>query len=80
MAWRYAGRAMTSPPDQPHAPAEKTERSLEDVMWGRVERKRDRIRAEIQRNRSGGHRVPTWVLVVVLGLVLAGWLYLILTS
>ena len=49
-------------------------------MWGRVERKRDRIRAEIQRNRSGGHRVPTWVLVAVLALVLAGWLYLILTS
>jgi hypothetical protein len=49
-------------------------------MWGRVERKRDRIRAEIRRNRSGGHRVPTWVLAVVLALFLAGWVYLILTS
>ena len=71
---------MTSSPDHPQTPADKTERSLEDVMWGRVERKRDRIRAEIQRNRSGGHRVPTWVLVVALALILAGWLYLILTS
>jgi hypothetical protein len=65
-------------PDQP--PAEKRERTAEDVMWGRVERKRDRIRAEIHRNRAGGHRIPTWVLAVVLALFLAGWLFLILTS
>jgi hypothetical protein len=71
---------MTSSPDQPHAPGEKPERSTEDVMWGRVTRKRDRIHAEIQRNRSGGHKVPTWVLVAVLALILAGWLFLILTS
>ena len=57
---------------------EKPERSFEDVMWGRLERKRARIRAEIKRNREGGpHPVPTWVLVAVLGLLLAGWLYLL---
>ena len=71
---------MTSSPDHPHVPGEKPERSVEDVMWGRVERKRDRIRAEIQRNRSGGHRIPTWALVVVLALFLGGWALLILTS
>jgi hypothetical protein len=58
---------------------EKRERSLEDVMWGRVERRRARIRAEIKRNREGGHRIPTWVLATVLGLLLLGWFYLILT-
>jgi hypothetical protein len=47
-------------------------------MWGRVERKRERIRAEIGRNRAGGHKIPTWVLAAVLLLFLAGWAYLIL--
>ncbi|MBM2619892.1 hypothetical protein JIG36_30710 [Actinoplanes sp. LDG1-06] len=46
----------------------------------RADRRRDRIRAEIQRNREGGHRVPTWVLAAVLGVILIGWLVLILTS
>lgn len=58
----------------------KPERSHEDVAWGRVQRKRDRIRAEISRNRAGGHKVPTWVLAVILGVVLLGWLYLIVTN
>ena len=64
----------------PEPGAEKRERTFEDVMWGRVERKRARIRAEIQRNREGGHRVPTWILAAVLGLLLAGWLYLVIAS
>jgi hypothetical protein len=60
-------------PDQP-------ERSAEDVLWGRVQRKRDRIRAEVRRNRAGGHKIPTWVLAAILGVVLLGWLYLLTTS
>ena len=67
---------MTDPsPDQP-----RPERSAEDVLWQRVDRKRGRIRAEIQRNRAGGHKVPTWVLAVALGLILLAWLALIVTS
>jgi hypothetical protein len=61
-------------PDQP------PERSGEDVRWSRLERRRDRIRAEIQRNRAGGHPIPTWALAALLGLILLGWLYLIVTS
>ena len=57
----------------------KPERTAEDVFWGRVQRKRDRIRSEIRRNRDGGHKVPTWVLAAVLGFVLLGWLLLILS-
>jgi hypothetical protein len=56
------------------------ERSIEDVMWARVERRRAKIRAEIQRNRAGGHKVPTWVMAAVLGVILAGWIFLIVTS
>ena len=67
---------MTHPtPDQP-----EPERTSQDVLWGRAERKRARIRAEIQRNRAGGHRIPTWVLAVALGVILLGWLILIVTS
>jgi hypothetical protein len=73
---------MTQSPGQPSAepPAEPRERTAEDVMFNRVERKRERIRAEIQRNRAGGHKVPTWVLAVLLAAILGGWLYLILTA
>jgi hypothetical protein len=71
-------------PDQPAVPGQglpdKPERSAEDVMWGRVNRKRERIRAEIHRNRAGGHKIPTWVLAAVLLLLLAGWAALVITS
>lgn len=60
-------------PDQP-------ERSAEDVAWVRVQRKRERIRAEIARNRRGGHKVPTWILAAILGLFVIGWVVLLLTS
>jgi len=63
---------MQKQPDQP-------ERTPEQVTWGRLERRRERIRAEIRRNREGGHKVPTWVLAAVLALVLAGWIFLIAT-
>jgi len=52
---------------------------MEEGRRGRLERRRERIRAEIRRNREGGHRVPTWVLAAILGIVLAGWIYLIAT-
>jgi len=76
---------MTS--DLPHQPAvpgqgapDKPERSADDVLWGRINRRRDRIRAEIRRNRAGGHKIPTWVLAAVLLLLLVGWAVLLITS
>ena len=59
-------------PDQP-------ERTPEQVTWGRLERRRERIRAEIRRNRARDHKIPTWVLAATLGLLLLGWIYLIVT-
>jgi hypothetical protein len=67
---------MTTSPGRP----EPRERSAEDVTWARVQRRRDRIAAEVRRNRAGGHRIPTWVLAAALGLVLLGWLGLILVG
>ncbi|HET6214151.1 MAG TPA: hypothetical protein VFE14_14905 [Micromonosporaceae bacterium] len=46
----------------------------------RLDRRRDKIVAEIQRNRRGGHRVPTWVLALLLLLALAGWAAIVLLT
>jgi hypothetical protein len=44
------------------------------------QRRRDRFVAEIQRNREGGHRVPTWLLAAALLAMVALWAALILLS
>jgi hypothetical protein len=70
---------MTTParePDQ-YPPGEQPERSAEDVMWGRVERRREKIRTQVWHARHGKHKVPTWLMATVLGLLVLGWLYLI---
>jgi hypothetical protein len=70
---------MTTPAREPdrYPPGEKPERTAEDVLWGRVERRRERIRAQVQHARKGQHKIPTWLMATVLGLILLGWLYLI---
>jgi len=65
-------------PDQ-RIDRKKRERSFEEALRRREECRRARIRAGIRRDRDGAHRVPTWVLAAILGLVLAGWLVLIVT-
>ena len=45
-----------------------------------VDRRRDRIVAEIQRNRRGEYRVPTWALAAVLLAFVAAWALLIILS
>jgi hypothetical protein len=42
-----------------------------------VERRRAKIRAEIERNRRGEYTVPTWVLALALVAMVGGWLALI---
>ena len=42
-----------------------------------LERRRKKVREEIERNRRGEFVVPTWVLVVALIAVIAGWAALI---
>ncbi|MCW3816093.1 hypothetical protein ONA91_16750 [Micromonospora sp. DR5-3] len=48
------------------------ERGAEKLNW--IDRRREKIRAEIERNRRGEHKVPTWVLGAVLVLIVVGWL------
>jgi hypothetical protein len=68
------------PPTDAPEQAERPERTAADVRWARLDRKRGRIRAEIERNRAGGHKVPTWALAAVLGLVILAWLILVITA
>ncbi len=37
--------------------------SLTHLKVNRAQRRRERISAELARNREGGHRIPTWVMV-----------------
>jgi hypothetical protein len=66
---------MTTPgqPDFPEPP----ETSEHEVRMSRFDRRREKIRREIERDRQGDHRVPTWVLALILVLFVAGWAYLI---
>jgi hypothetical protein len=43
-----------------------------------VQRRRDRIVAEIERNRRGEYWLPTWVLVVILLAIIVGWASLVI--
>jgi hypothetical protein len=43
-------------------------------------RRRRKIREEIERNRRGEYRVPTWVLAAILVAILAAWAAVILLS
>ena len=44
------------------------------------QRRRERMVAEVRRNRAGGHRVPTWVLVLAVVAMLAAWAAVILLA
>ncbi len=60
--------------------AELPSRDPVEKRLGWYHRRRQKIADEIERNRRGEYKVPTWVLAAILGLLLAGWLYLIITS
>ncbi|WJK35994.1 hypothetical protein [Solwaraspora sp. WMMA2065] len=45
-----------------------------------LERRRNKIAAEIARNRRGDYTVPTWVLATALALILGAWAVLIIVS
>ena len=48
------------------------------MSW--LQRRRERARAEIERNRLGGHRVPTWVLIAALAAMVAAWAAVIIAA
>jgi hypothetical protein len=66
-------------PDRPEpGPAGPGEAPPTNPGW--FVRRRDKIAAEVARNRQGGHRVPTWVLAAALLLIVGAWATLILLA
>ena len=65
-----------SEPDQPPVTADPQA----EVRLTRAQRRRQKMAAEIQRNRQGGHTVPTWVLALLLVVLVGGWLLLVFTA
>jgi len=65
----------TSPPkdELPDAPFDTSPKA----KASRLERRRNKIVAEIERNRRGDYVVPTWVLTALLVLIIAGFVFLI---
>jgi hypothetical protein len=45
-----------------------------------VQKRQDKMAAEIARNRRGEYKVPTWVLAAILLAVLGAWITLIVVS
>ncbi|WP_341715914.1 hypothetical protein QQG74_17905 [Micromonospora sp. FIMYZ51] len=61
------------PPEQPpRRPGHNTE----PQTW--LDRRREKVRAEIERNRRGEYTVPTWVLALALALMVGAWIALII--
>jgi hypothetical protein len=51
-----------------------------EAHYARIDRRRDRIVAEIERNRRGENKFPTWVLALILVLLVGGIASLIVLS
>jgi hypothetical protein len=64
---------MSHPPGQPSLPDP-------DRTGRRRPARGERVRDEIARNRRGDHAIPTWVLAVVAGVILAAFLWVIVTQ
>ncbi|SCL28958.1 hypothetical protein GA0070624_3792 [Micromonospora rhizosphaerae] len=56
-------------------PSDRDRGGTEKLNW--IDRRREKIRAEIERNRRGEYNVPTWVLAAALILIVGAWLALI---
>ncbi len=67
---RAALDSYASAREQTRRPASRWLARPEDVR-GRVDRRRDNIVAEIERNRRGEHLLPTWALALVLVVMVA---------
>ncbi|MEV0718526.1 hypothetical protein [Asanoa sp. NPDC050611] len=49
----------------------------EIIRQGWLQKRQQKVRDEIERNRRGDYKVPTWVLAALLVAVLVGWLLII---
>jgi hypothetical protein len=45
-----------------------------------AQRRRDKVVEEIARNRRGEYTVPTWVLATILGVIVVGWVAVVVLA
>jgi hypothetical protein len=64
----------------PRPPEERRERTPDEVRANFMQRRRDKIVEEIQRNRRGEYTVPTWVLAAVLVAIVGGFVLLLVLT
>ena len=60
-------------------PGQSPAKGVDNFFRRRAERRRTKIRTDIQRSRAGDHTIPTWVLTLVLVAMVAGFAYLVIT-
>jgi hypothetical protein len=60
-------------PDHPEDPATYGLLGNPKAKEGRLVRRRRKIIEEIERNRRGEYRVPTWLLVLILVVFVSAW-------
>ncbi|BCJ62876.1 hypothetical protein [Micromonospora endophytica] len=58
------------------SPSRRPGQGGEPQSW--LDRRREKIRDEIARNRRGEYVVPTWVLASTLALIVGAWIALII--
>jgi hypothetical protein len=56
---------------------DRPERTPDEVKANFMQRRRDKIVEEIQRNRRGEYTVPTWVLAALLVAIVGGFILLL---
>ncbi|MGC5053443.1 hypothetical protein ACLQ2S_18520 [Micromonospora sp. DT48] len=59
-------------------PSEPSTPGAQRQTW--LERRREKIRAEVERNRRGEYTVPTWVLALALALIVGAWAALVILA
>lgn len=69
---------MTTPDDHDPASATRGEDAtlaagFREARKPRWERRREKIRNEIERNRRGDYKIPTWVLAALLVAIVVAW-------
>ncbi|HZE38273.1 MAG TPA: hypothetical protein VE172_05620 [Stackebrandtia sp.] len=75
-----AASADTPADDTPDRDADFAPASSDPSNVPYWKRRQQKIREEIDRNRRGDYKVPTWVLVAILAAVIVAWAALIIFS
>lgn len=72
---RDEGSAPREPETAPRLDMSATRPEV--IRQGWLQKRQQKVRDEIDRNRRGDYKVPTWVMAVLLVALITGWLLLV---